>query len=41
MTDEGNRLEVKPTNLYFSAKPCVFSALVHVERIGDPSTAIE
>lgn len=29
VTDEGSRLEVKP-----------FSVLVHVERIGDPSTAI-
>jgi len=41
VTDEGSRLEVKPTKLYFCAKPCVFSVLVHVKRIGDPSTAIE
>lgn len=34
------RLEVKPTNLYFCAKPCVFSVLVHVERI-EASTAVE
>lgn len=28
--EEGSRPEVKPTDLYFSAKPCVFSVLIHV-----------